>query len=284
MKLFGQFLIEEGLISKDKLVDAMVAQAETWPSLPLAVYELKLYTVDQQLDIFAYQATHFKEYRAACVEMGIWNEARNEHALTRFFLSRMRPLGDMLLEKGYLTVDQLTKALARYVEQTDGASSAPAAAAASAPKTEAAARTKSPQSSNRSGLEPSFADRRLFYLYCRHFNEKRYRCFEASSRELDEKAAASLRDELPPLRHAAAFIGANASAGLFERLEAALGHWPAPPPPELRAAVEEGFRILWRLREEIAGGTTEKAALAALGLEPKVAEINTALARIGHKP
>lgn len=112
--LFGEYLISNGLISPEQYVNAMIIQANELPSLPSAINDLKLLTVEQQLKVFNYQSSHLKDYRLSCVELGLWDETVFEHALIRYFLSRIRDLGDVLISEKYLTPNQLAEVHLAY--------------------------------------------------------------------------------------------------------------------------------------------------------------------------
>jgi hypothetical protein len=112
--LFGEYLISMGLISSEQYVNAMIIQANELPSLPAAVNDLKLLTVEDQLRVFNYQSSHLMDYRLSCVELGLWDETVFEHALIRYFLSRIRAIGDILISEKFLTPIQLAEVHLAY--------------------------------------------------------------------------------------------------------------------------------------------------------------------------
>jgi len=277
MKLFGQFLIDKGMISKEDFVLAMIAQAETLPSLPLAIHDLKIFDIDQQVAIFTYQACHFKEYRAACVEMGVWDEAAIEYPLGRFFLSRVRPLGEILVEQGKITIDQLSYLLEQYVE-LDDKDFAPIPHLVKAPPGLTLVKKEMQSFSDiavkKINLPAADAnEKRLYFLYCRSFNEQTLVRLKKLYAQPSEAERTALRQELNRIRHAALFIFAFKSAQLLETF-LKLIDGPGPLDASKASLVEQAFNLLWTLREGLLEGSPELLTLSTDGLDSKVDELS----------
>lgn len=285
MRLFGQFLIDEGLISKEDFVAGMIIQAEALPSLPFAIHELKLFDLDVQVSIFAYQANHFKEYRAACVEMGIWDEANVEHPLGRFFLSRLKPLGKILVEQGLLTLEQLSSALEKYVALSDQLE----AEDDKKPAPNLTLVQKNAQSfadikvRKHNPPAPSSAEKRLYDLYCQSFNEA---MVDRLRGYLDDPSSAirgRLIQELHAARHAASFILAFKSAELLSRLIAVCED-DKPFSASEKALINQGINLAWVLREGLREGHPELLTLGSNALDSRIDELGFILSKLSERP
>jgi hypothetical protein len=284
MKLFGQFLIETALISKEDFVAAMIIQAESLPSLPLAVHELKLFNIDHQVAIFAYQASHFKEYRVAAVEMGLWDAANVEHALGRFFLSRLKPLGEILVEQGSMTLTQLSNALEQYVAlgdevyEPDKLKPAPTL------------RVVKPGDQTFADLNvrkikiplATINDRSLFALYCSRFDEAFKSRVLKFLRHPDVADRDRILTTLRALKYAANFIMAFKSVLLLESLSLAIDH-KMPREGADQALVERALVYLWTLRAGLYSGEHEMVTLSVASLDSRIEELCFIISKMGDK-
>jgi hypothetical protein len=259
MKLFGQFLIEQGWITKGNYVKAMVTQANALPALPAAMNELGLLTVDQQVEVFDHQSTHLKDYRVACIELGYWDEEAFEHTLIRHYLSRARSLGDILLEQGCLTTEQLSDALAKYVELGDFK---PVSAPPEIPKASKIECRLKPGPDVELEDDPfafSSAEKTVCYLYCRFFNESRLQSIRRLSSDLNEDALKAARRDLTAIRTAALMIRADKSRLLIDALLRVTPNVSSHNGQDQR--ITHAINLLWELREGFSAGIPEALAL-----------------------
>lgn len=285
MKLFGQFLIDEKLITKEDFVAAMIIRAEVLPSLPLAVHELKLFSIDVQVDIFAYQATHFKEYRSACVEMGIWDEANVDHPLGRFFLSRLKPLGEILVEQGLITLKQLAVVLERYVALEDQIYSPDPAK----PTPSITLVKKSDQSfsdvhvKKHNVRNPADSERRLYNLYCLTVNEGFVLRLKAYFNDPSDALKMRIVRDLRAATHSATFINAFKSHELLTILMN-LSSIPKTFDGSDKGLVEQGINLIWVLREGLRQGSLELTTLGSNALDSRVSELCYILSKMSEQP
>lgn len=112
-KLFGEYLVQKGLITKDQLLAALIEQIQRQPSLAQIVFDAKLLTMDQQFDVIRHQGLHACDYQQACQSLGLWNASLSAAVVGQTLASRA-PLGQILAEKGLIAVQDLTKALDDY--------------------------------------------------------------------------------------------------------------------------------------------------------------------------
>lgn len=112
--LFGEFLIEKKLITEQQLLEALVAQVRETPTLLEMVLELKLIESSELLKIVTTQFSRKIEFQAACREHGQWS---NDLAvrLEQETLKRRRPIGEFLLGKKFISIDDLNRILDEYV-------------------------------------------------------------------------------------------------------------------------------------------------------------------------
>ncbi|RYZ56310.1 MAG: hypothetical protein EOP07_12695 [Proteobacteria bacterium] len=284
MKLFGQFLIDKEIITKDDFVAAMIIQAESLPSLPLAVHELKLFNIDHQVAVFAYQASHFKEYRVAAVEMGLWDAANVEHALGRFFLSRLKPLGEILVEQGCITLNQLSGALEQYVALGDDVYEPekikPAPALRVVKEND---QTFSDLNVRKIKIPSASAnDRSLFTLYCGRFDEAFKARLLKHLRAPSDTDKGSLLTTLRALKYAANFIMAFKSVLLLESLTLAVEQ-KTPRAAGDQALVERALMYLWTLRAGLSSGEHEMVTLSVASLDSRIEELCFIISRMGDK-
>lgn len=115
-KLFGDFLVEKGLITSDILLQVLVDQMRNIPSIVEVVFEGALLPKDVQLEILRLQTLHQWSYQQACSHLGFWSDelVANISALTE---KSRTPLGQLVLSKTNMKFTELTKALDEYLSQ-----------------------------------------------------------------------------------------------------------------------------------------------------------------------
>jgi hypothetical protein len=126
MMLFGQYLVKIGLITEDKLLAALIAQSQATPSFAYAVHKSKALPAKDQLAAMAWQAKTGCDYRRACQELGLWSHAA-ERAVSEVMVLERRPLGQVLVDRGDITVAALGAALDTYVKEWPAAAAPPSA-------------------------------------------------------------------------------------------------------------------------------------------------------------
>ncbi|MES2745164.1 MAG: hypothetical protein V4655_07045 [Bdellovibrionota bacterium] len=279
MKLFGQFLIEQGYITKEDYVRAMVFQANALPALPSVINQLKLLTIDQQVEIFDHQSTHLKTYQLACIELGYWDEAVFDHAVIRFFLNHVRSLGDILLELGCLTSASLSEVLAKYVELGDYK---PASEPKEIPKATSGEHKHSMTEQTGPSKDPfvlSQFEKKVCFLYCRHFNDQHYEALLRLSSHISQEELTHARRDLTAIRTASTLIRADKSHLLLDSLLKIIEHGitPSLDSPSIKHTVN----LLWELREGLSAGIPEALALQNKELLNQVNDALASLSKIG---
>lgn len=129
MKLFGQYLVDKGVISKSDLVRALIIQLENTPSITSVILENDLLTTDQLYQIFQLQADHKSGFIEAARELGCWGTKIQEQ-VEKILSSKRKPIGEILVKLGATEISNISKALDEFLGELG---SAPVQAAAAAP-------------------------------------------------------------------------------------------------------------------------------------------------------
>lgn len=213
MKRFGRFLVEKGLITEEALLQALVRQVEELPCVQSIVQESKVLSVQEQLATFERQWQTGAEFRRSALELGFWSDHLQQEVRQRLVAKR-KPLGQLLVEQGKLTLDQLTKALDEFV-------------AAAAPKDKIETAPKLETTASEQGVSPQGV-----LLYLSLFDEDMHlRLQQADDKEL--------RALIPPLAFVSRKVGLADSHEAWRELERSLAPATLERLWALRAALVE---------------------------------------------
>lgn len=109
-KLFGEYLVDKGLISEDQLLDALIAQIEEQSSVVKIVRDLDLIKKTDILKVLKQQVKDQTSFLETASKMSLWNADKNLK-LFEFMSTERTPLGEILVGKKYLDIGKLTSAL-----------------------------------------------------------------------------------------------------------------------------------------------------------------------------
>lgn len=115
-KLFGDFLVEKGLLTPETLLQVLVDQMRNVPSIAEAVYDGRFLPLDVQLEILRLQTRHKWSYQEASAHLGYWTDDLVSKISEATEKSRT-PLGQLVLSKTNMKFTELTKALDEYLSQ-----------------------------------------------------------------------------------------------------------------------------------------------------------------------
>jgi len=119
MKPFGKYLVEFGQIDNDKLLQGLVQQVKSTPSIAEVVFELNLLSIDQQLAILEEQTASNEGYVTCANKLGHWTDELATKVESAAF-ERKISLMDIILANGWATSKDLTSKLDEYlVEHED---------------------------------------------------------------------------------------------------------------------------------------------------------------------
>lgn len=114
-KLYGEFLIEKKLATDEQVLDALLEQLRSVPSTAEIIYELNLLKKSDLLRILTHQQHTGSDFHSSAKSLGLWNKQISQSVMTRLQELR-RPLGEILVGRGHLTLAGLTAALDGYIE------------------------------------------------------------------------------------------------------------------------------------------------------------------------
>lgn len=114
MKLFGEYLVEQNLISKHELVNVLLEQIKNIPSMAECVYDAKLLSDDDLLETLKYQASNYVDLLSALKALNKWNEVLEKKIKIHMQEKRI-PLGQLLVKQGKIEFDALAKHLDDFI-------------------------------------------------------------------------------------------------------------------------------------------------------------------------
>lgn len=116
-KLFGDFLVERGLLQPEQLLEALVIQMEEMPPTASVVYRNNLLSHHQLLQVLGVQVREGVDFREACRRKDLWTGELTKALESQ--LSQVRqPIGQILHQKGWIDFKQLTDALDDFLNES----------------------------------------------------------------------------------------------------------------------------------------------------------------------
>ena len=114
-KLFGEFLIENTLVSTAQAIHAVITQSRSVPSTADVLYDHALLPANEQHRILVHQQYVGSDFRSRATSLGLWPRELAPK-VSELVQVKRRPLGAVLVELGYLSMSTLTQALESFVE------------------------------------------------------------------------------------------------------------------------------------------------------------------------
>mgnify|MGYP001595311946 CR=1 FL=1 len=112
-KLFGQFLLERGAISREALLEAVKHQKSIHVPLCALAIEQGYFTKEQLVQLDAERQRSDRAYMDIARQAGVLNAGQIEE-LSKLHSDRWIFLGEAILEKGFLTLAQMNTFLEEY--------------------------------------------------------------------------------------------------------------------------------------------------------------------------
>jgi hypothetical protein len=112
--LFGEFLVETGLASVGDVLSSLIEQVQAQMSVAQLVYQEKLLSEKEQLNILRVQSNTGWDYQQAATSLSLWNANLAAKVLEANAKARI-PLGQILVTRGVISFSDLTKSLDDYV-------------------------------------------------------------------------------------------------------------------------------------------------------------------------
>jgi hypothetical protein len=114
MKLFGEYLIERSVISKEDLVKALIRQLKGTPSITEIIFNYNLRTNEELFDIFSVQSKKKMSFIEAAKELGLW-DGPLQTLVGKYISDSRTPLGEVLVQMGVADLDSITHALDEFL-------------------------------------------------------------------------------------------------------------------------------------------------------------------------
>lgn len=119
-KFLGQFLLEQGLIDRQQLLDALQAQRASNPLLGALAVDVGMLDANQAEQVNARQRSEDKRFGDIAQAMGLLTTAQVDELLARQESGR-KLFGEILVEQGALTHERLADALKSQQHDRDDA-------------------------------------------------------------------------------------------------------------------------------------------------------------------
>lgn len=110
---FGEFLVEEGHISEEELLTALLEQAEALPSSARILLESQALSSKSILSALKAQHEQKIDFRSACLALDLWQEDFEQIIDTELSKKR-RPIGSYILDQTNMTAEDIRNALEEY--------------------------------------------------------------------------------------------------------------------------------------------------------------------------
>lgn len=239
MKLFGEYLVEKGVIGPEALAEALVEQVRRTPSVCQVVHDQRLLSIADFLAVMARQSRDRGGFVEACRALGHWNEAMQARIEEAVAAVRI-PLGQLLVERGAARFEDLSRALDEFLADVE------------TPKRSVA--TATVEEGVLADLKEILADGR---------REEVLALIDAW--EADTSQSGPLADALHSVGGVAGFVRAEAMRVLADRCEsrvrAAEGSHDADRAVQC-ALLREAVDLLWQLRKALLENRDEARWLA----------------------
>lgn len=115
--LFGDYLVQQKIISEQQLLEGLLEQLERTPSYAMACYQAKLLDAGQLLNVLKRQQLDSSDFFSAARALNAWPEEKTAQLIDVLRRQRL-PLGEILVEKGALALKDLTRHLDEYLANT----------------------------------------------------------------------------------------------------------------------------------------------------------------------
>lgn len=251
MKLFGEYLVEQKLISPEALLACLIKQIQSQQTVVEIIYQNKLISEEKILQALSLQVREGLEFKAAAVKLEFWN-ADLEKNISLLSQKKRVPLGQILCSEGYLSLQDLTKALDEFVSTYSV-------------KNESA-------SVDLQFNCPDFQSEQVssyLEIYTQEKNEELLNLIAT----LNANNISYFKQEIHILKGAARFIGVDISDKIITLIENAL----LDSSFDLKGAgvnfFSEAFQILWLLRTDLAERHSEKLIWSNPALKDKITKL-----------
>ncbi|SMF29378.1 hypothetical protein [Pseudobacteriovorax antillogorgiicola] len=111
---FCKFLVHDGCISADDLVNAFIKQAQANPSLPTLLFENRILSEDEMLQVYAHQAQNEVSFEQSCRDLKIWSKAIDQK-LEAVIIKEVPSIFRILVDEDLISLEDLTVKMDEYI-------------------------------------------------------------------------------------------------------------------------------------------------------------------------
>jgi hypothetical protein len=267
MKLFGEYLIEKGIVTEKALLSALIEQIKLSPSVCEIVFQDALIPPADLLRAITIQSKKQIGFMEACKELGLWTDEVMNLVKSKASAART-PVGQILIKQGAATFDVLTHALDEFLGDIE-----------SLPKvTNAASIVETP-------AVAAAPDRGVVNDYCEIFSSEKKQELDQFSvtAELNQESIQKFKESIHVIGGAARFIGAKCSEKLITEMEEILSiamkvGVDKLSPDSKKGILETGresAELAWVLRNILSESGSEAAFLADLEKQGLIKQIES---------
>jgi HPt (histidine-containing phosphotransfer) domain-containing protein len=263
VKLFGEYLVQKGLVNKDALADALVEQVSRMPTYTELAWKAKALNSDSLLSLLKTQAEKKSGFVEAAQQLGLWS-AQLETVLADGARRNRVPIGEILVNRGLLTPESLAHALDEFLGEVSDVKPAPAASSG-APAAVSVATTPSAVAGKQSFYSEAFGP---------ELKEQLLALAKSVTEAKSGAAVKELFDCVHRVKGAARMADEKATEELCGKLEESLKllipkkELSSDLTSNLKQAADACIAVLLELREWVLKGSNEQAYLAdAAGAE-----------------
>ena len=119
IRFFGQYLLEKGRITSQQLLDALEGQKHITAPIGTMALEQGLLTTEQIKQVLLHQRRTNQRFGEIAVALGFLTQAQVNQLLHAQDTSHRVRLGEVLLLKGYITIETLDKELKEYNKESE---------------------------------------------------------------------------------------------------------------------------------------------------------------------
>ncbi|WP_186647325.1 hypothetical protein [Fluviispira vulneris] len=123
-KLFCEYLLEIKLIKSEQLLDAFMEQINHVPSTAEVIYNSNILNKEEILKILIHQQQEGMDFRSSAKDLGLWTFNLSQE-VNKKIQATHKPLGEILIQKGFFTLDSLSSAFASYTENINSLKNTP---------------------------------------------------------------------------------------------------------------------------------------------------------------
>ncbi|BBH53849.1 hypothetical protein [Fluviispira sanaruensis] len=123
-KLFCEYLLENKLIKAEQLLDAFMEQLNHTLSTAEVIYNSNILNKEEILKILIHQQQEGLDFRSSAKNLGLWTYNLSQE-VNKKIQATNKPLGEVLIQKGYFNLDSLSSAFASYTENINSLKKTP---------------------------------------------------------------------------------------------------------------------------------------------------------------